>query len=74
MAKLTVKQREALIALASGEWRNAYSLRQSLGTLNALNRRKMVERKTGLGAHFFPRTAIEWRITAAGIAALESAR
>lgn len=64
--KLTDAQRRALAKFADGAWHSAYDVQASLATLNALRKRGLLQRQSGLGALFSPRTSIEYRITPAG--------
>lgn len=63
MAKLSDTQQRTLRKLDSS-WKCAYELGESLGTLNALVRKGLVESKGDLGALFFPRTSIDFRPSA----------
>jgi hypothetical protein len=69
-ARLNPFQRKALTKLAplNGDiqWRDAYSLKQSLATMRSLEKKGYVESRHGLGSMAFPRSSIEWRITQAG--------
>jgi hypothetical protein len=69
--KLTEAQMRALNWFADGHYRNAYRARSSIGTLEALYRRGFLSKRSGQGAFFAPRTAIDWAITSAGRAALK---
>jgi len=59
--KLSPAQQKALDKMKEGVWESSYSLQVSLGTLNALGNKGLVESKHGAGAFFCPRTGIEWR-------------
>jgi len=48
-------------AKLTDEWQCAYSLKESLSTLRALVRLGVAESRSGPGAIFSPRTAIEFR-------------
>jgi hypothetical protein len=61
---LTDKQRQHLQALAGGE-RGAYP-GLHMGTLTALERKKLVAAQRGLGSMAMPRTATLWKLTEAG--------
>ncbi len=58
--KLTPAQEKALAALTA-EWRSAYDLRLSRGTLDALVRKKLADKKHSVGSWTFPRVGIEYR-------------
>ena len=60
--KITEAQSKAL-QKADGLWRDAYELRASTATLDALVRKGLLERRGqgGLGAMYSPRTAVEYR-------------
>jgi hypothetical protein len=59
--KLTVVQERAYLLL-SDKWQCAYELKCSLATLNALVLKGYAERTSELGASFFPRTSINFRL------------
>jgi len=64
-SKLSTRQQEALDklrTLPSGKWECSYTLRVSIRTLEALERRGLVESLYGLGSIYSPRISIEWRI------------
>lgn len=62
--KLTEPQKRAL-AKMTHEWQCAYSLKESLNTLQALKRKGAVEHKRDiLGAMFSPTTANHYRLPA----------
>lgn len=63
--KLSKSQYEHLGLLSDGEWRSAYP-GLHMGTLAALESRKLVRSKGGIGSIAMPHTAIKWQITAAG--------
>jgi len=66
-ASLSKAMRAALLADRSrGEC--AYSMRVSIGTLDALKVRGLVTRKAGFGSMFSPRTDIDWPLTPLGLA------
>ncbi len=46
----------------SNEWVSAYELQESIGTLESLLDKNLIEIKHSVGDMFFPRTAIEWRL------------
>ena len=64
MAKLTEAMLRHLSALDAGK-RSAYP-RLSLGTLNALEKRRLVVSHSVLGSIAFPHTSIMWELTEAG--------
>lgn len=68
--KVTDKQMQHLQVLAGGE-RSAYP-GLHMGTLAALERKKLVTAERGLGSMAMPRSATKWRLTDAGRAALAS--
>lgn len=77
--KLTTPQRVALIALEAaalsypGSFIDAYTLRATVATLDALVRKGFAERKTDmLGSLFSPRTANRYRLSKVALAALEN--
>lgn len=53
---------------------SSYKLRLSLTTLNALEKRGLVEAKRELGGMWSPWTNISWRLTPAGVVAREQNR
>lgn len=57
---LTPAQVKVMAQLLIGERKNAYELRVSLNTLEALERMGYLKSHGGLGSIFSPRTAIEW--------------
>jgi hypothetical protein len=68
---LSGKQRQHLMVLAGGE-RCAYP-GLHMGTLEAMERRGLVQARRGLGSIAMPHTAIKWWLTPAGRAALAQA-
>ena len=70
MSDLSERQLNALTALAKRGPGSSYGLRLNIGTLKSLVARGLAAKKSEVGAFFSPRTAIEWRITDAGRAAL----
>ena len=71
--RLSKPQLGALKVLSAHGKGSSYELRWSLVVLNALVRKGLATSHAGLGAMFSPRTAIIYRITDAGRAALASA-
>jgi hypothetical protein len=70
LTKLTSAQQRTLSALhAAGIWRSSYP-GLNLRTLGALRGKGLAESRAGVGSIAFPTTAIKWRITDAGRAAL----
>jgi hypothetical protein len=67
--KLTDKQRQHLLVLQAGET-GAYGGGLHMGVLNSLALKGLVATARGVGSFYSPRTAIKWRITDAGRAAL----
>lgn len=67
--KLTENMQKALKVLSRTEWRSAYDVQMSRGTLEALTERKLAEGRYGLGSIAFARTHIKYRLTEAGEAA-----
>ena len=60
--ELSKSQERALIKLVnSGQWESAYSLQESLTTLDSLVHKKLAKRNIGLGAGFSPRTSISFK-------------
>lgn len=68
--KLTKAQHEALVSVLKNPGEGSYGLRTGMRTLEALESRKLVSAKRGLGSMAFPQTSIKWHITDAGRAAL----
>ena len=63
--KLTPTQERAAGKLTN-EWQCAYTLRESIATLNVLHRKQIAERRVdSLGCIFSPRTATEYRLAKA---------
>lgn len=60
MDKLTKNQQRALGKLGV-LWKSAYELQESKGTLDALVRRGLADRKHGIGSMAFPRTNVTYR-------------
>lgn len=58
---LTEKQQQALDSMTAGQWTCAYDLNCSLSTLEQLNRKGLIQRQSGVGGHFSPRTHILFR-------------
>ncbi len=69
MAMLTKRQKMALARLSDSA-SCAYTIPAGLNTLEALERRGLVSARRGVGSISMPHTAIIWRITDAGRAAL----
>lgn len=63
---VTKPQVKALEKLASRDGGSAYSLRCTLGTLSALERKGYAKSKHGIGSIFSPHVNITWYITDAG--------
>ena len=59
--KLTPTQQIVLDKLSTTEWKCAYDIKCSLGTLNALINKKLVKSRHGAGAFSSPRTGIEFK-------------
>jgi hypothetical protein len=74
MKPLSVSQRRALAKLLAfrGGDVSAYELGESLASLDALARRGLAARRSGLGSMFSPRTNIDFRITEAGVEHLKA--
>ena len=66
MSKVTKPQADALEKLASRDGGSAYSLRLTLGTLGALQRKGYAKSKHHLGSIWSPHVNISWYITDAG--------
>ena len=64
MPKLSQKMTDHLMALVAGE-RSAYP-GLSLGTLQALEKRKLVACRYESGSMAFPQNCIQWRLTVEG--------
>ncbi len=61
--KLSKTQEKVLAKMSDGRNYSAYTLQCSLSTLYAMDRKGFIKRiDDGLGASFFPHTAIEWQI------------
>ncbi len=67
--KLSPTQVLVLEKMRDGHAHTAYRT-GSLATLEALHRRGLVSKKSGLGSMAFPHTSIEWTITADGRSAI----
>ena len=72
--KLTPRQRTHLEILKFGDWMSSYGAGLNMGTLASLERRGLVRAARGVGSIFSPQTAIKWKITDAGKAAILSNR
>ncbi len=59
--KLSEAQERALGKL-TGQWQSAYELQLGLNTLDSLVRKNLVEINAGIGALWFPRTEISYRL------------
>lgn len=59
--KLTRIQKETLDKMEPGKWYSAYDLKARISTLEALHRRKMLNRKMEPGYIFYPTLHIKWR-------------
>jgi hypothetical protein len=56
--RMNKTQKNVLARMIFNQWYNAYTLRCSLATLEALRRKKLVEEKTSIGSFFSPRIVI----------------
>lgn len=68
-----LKALEKLEKLERGDTASSYGLKTSLGTLDALETRKLVKGRRGRGCVAFPHTSIGWSITEEGRKMLEKA-
>lgn len=68
--RLSSKQRQTLIVLRDGERERCAYPGLHMGTLASLEAKGLVVSKRGLGSIAMPHTAIKWRITDSGRAAL----
>lgn len=66
---LTAAQTRALTKLAEhrNRWLSPYVARETRGTLDALVRRNLADRKTLVGSLFFPRSYTLYKITDLGL-------
>lgn len=71
--KLSPTQRSALAVLSDGGWVCACEMQVSMATLESLERRDLVRASHRIDSTWFPRTVIEWRITATGRGAIAEA-
>lgn len=71
--KLSATQHRALLKLLAynPSGASSYELQESLATMQALARRDLARKKAGLGSIWSPQTAIEFFITAKGMAQLK---
>ena len=53
---------KALAKMEPGKWHSAYGLQETLGTMQALERRGLVDVRHTIGSMFSPQTNILWRI------------
>lgn len=69
MTCLSVAQTRALAKLAAhrNRWLSPYVTRETRGTLDALVRRNLADRRTPLGSLFFPQTNTLYKITDLGL-------
>ena len=57
----TKNQLETLAVMVKGKWYSAYDLQVRISTLESLNKKGLVQRKSDLGAIFSPATGIKFR-------------
>ena len=64
MIKLTPIQSRVLYRFPKDKWKSAYDMQVSMATLNALVEKGFLERRGvgTLGAHYSPRTTVEYRV------------
>lgn len=64
MIKLTPIQSRVLYRFPKDKWKTAYDMQVSMATLNALVEKGFLERRGvgTLGAHYSPRTTVEYRV------------
>jgi len=64
MIKLTPIQSRVLYRFPKDKWKSAYDMQASMATLNALVEKGFLERRGvgTLGAHYSPRTTVEYRV------------
>lgn len=65
--KLSATQKRALGKLTTGKWRSAHELQEGLSTLRSLVNKGLAQNNDSqMGALFFPRTHIFFRLTETG--------